>query len=454
MQNPPRGRLMLFYALPALALGLPTIPVYIYLPTLYASQPGLSLAAIGGTLLAARLFDTLSDPLAGFLSDRFPLGGNYRKPWIAAGALLGGAGLFHLLTPPADAGAGYLMLWSVILYAGWTLVSVPYLAWGAELVPGYHDRTRITAWREGLGILGIAAAGLLGAVATGGGGSEREAATLIAWCTVIAGSLTIPVLLWRVPDAGLNRPRTGMARRPDWRGQWRSLMRNRLFMRLLSAWFVNGLANGIPAVLFFLYMEHALGIGEQGRSLMVLLYFLSAIAAMPLWTAASRRFGKHRVWCWAMLAACTAFAAVPFLSHGNETAFAVICIITGVALGADLALPPAIQADVADHDSLRCGHARTGLLFALWSMASKLALAAAAGLALGGAQLLGFDPAVPTGSGIMALTGIYALVPLAIKLAAIALMWRFPLTAARHDIIRRRLAGGRVNRQSRKGTFT
>jgi Na+/melibiose symporter-like transporter len=110
-----------------------------------------------------------------------------------------------------------------------------------------------------------------------------------------------------------------------------------------------------------------------------------------------------------------------------------------MALGADLALPPAIQADVVDYGELQSGQAQPGMLFALWSMGTKLALAAAVGLALPGIALAGFDPAAPTESGRMALTMIYALIPVVIKLVAIAVVWRFPLTAKRHAVIRRRL---------------
>ena len=210
-------------------------------------------------------------------------------------------------------------------------------------------------------------------------------------------------------------------------------------MRLLSAWFLNGLANGIPAALFFIYLEHGLGAGARLRPLFVLTYFIAAIASIPVWQACSRRIGKHRTWCWAMLAACAAFVTVPMLPEGAFTAFAVVCLVTGMALGADLVLPPAIQADVVDYHRLRSGRAQAGLQFALWGMGTKLSLAAAVGIALPGIEAFGFDPAAPTDEGKWALTVIYALVPVVIKVTAITVIWRFPLTAKRHAVIRRRL---------------
>lgn len=434
-------RVLVFYALPGFAVALPTIPVFIHLPRLYGAELGLGLAATGMVLLLARLFDTVTDPLIGILSDRLRFRGSRRKPWIAIGAVIGGAGLYKLLNPPTDPGTVYLLGSSLLLYAGWTMVSVPYLAWGAELSDQYDARTRITAWRESFSLLGILGAGAIGATATGAGWTERESISAIACATIAFGAIAIPLLLWQVSD---HAPRERHL--PDWkrrsiRRRIESLASNKPFLRLLGAWFANGLANGIPAALFFFYLEHRLGADADARANFVLLYFLAAVAAMPLWTGLSRRYGKHRVWCGAMIAACCAFLTVPLLGEGDFVAFAAVCIVTGMALGADLALPPAIQADVVDYDTLRNGRSRAGLQFAFWGMATKLALAVAVGLALPGVEVFGFDPAAPTEKGITAVMVIYALLPVVIKTVAIAAMWRFPLTADRHAVIRRRLEG-------------
>lgn len=431
---------LLSYALPGLVVALPTIPVYIYLPAFYGDELGLGLAATGLILLAARVFDTVTDPLVGVLSDRFGLGRSRRKPWIAAGALVAGLGLFKILNPPVGVDGGYLLGWSVVLYAGWTMIAVPYLAWGAELSPDYNERTRITAWREGMMLTGIVAAAFAGALVVRLGGMESDAIGTIAWVAIILGVIVIPLMLWKVPDEPAPQRSAGAKPLQQLREGAVLLLTNRPFLRLLSAWFLNGLANGVPAALFVIYLEHALGADVGQRSLFILLYFLSAIAAISLWLPLSRRFGKHRIWCWTMAAACVSFAVVPLIPQGGFAAFGAVCVVTGVALGADLVLPPAIQADVVDYDRLRSGRSRAGLQFALWSMSTKLALAAAVGLALPVLEASGFDPTAPNDDGIRTLGVIYALIPAVIKMTAIAVVWRFPLTAERHALIRRRLS--------------
>ena len=128
-----RWRILTAYTAPSFAVALPTIPVYMYLPTLYGIHLELGLTITGLVLLMARLVDTLSDPIVGILSDKFGYKNNHRKPWIAIGAVIAGIGLYRILNPIDNAGAFYLLTWSIILYIGWTMIAVPYLAWGAVL---------------------------------------------------------------------------------------------------------------------------------------------------------------------------------------------------------------------------------------------------------------------------------------------------------------------------------
>lgn len=436
----PRARIAL-YALPGFALAMPTIPAAVFLPSLYGTELGL--AAAGAALLIARASDVVTDPLVGALSDRWRFRVGRRKPWILLGALLGGFSLIQLFQPPAGVTAGYVTLWAVLLYLGWTMINVPYTAWGAEMSGDYHERVRITAAREGVMLFGIFAAGTVPVWAASAGLSERDALAIISWMAVIAGGPFILAMLWRVPDP---LPRAAAAPAPSFsvRGTiaaMRGLSTNKPFLRLLGAWLVNGLANGIPSTLFLLFLEHRLQADQTERGVLILVYFLAAVLAIPLWSKLSAAYGKHRAWCFAMILTCAAFAWVPLLQPGAILAFGVVCVVTGMGLGADLALPPALQADVIDFDTLRHRRHRAGLFFALWSMVTKLALALAVGLTFPTLALLGFDPkaAANAPTALWSLAVIYAWVPVVLKLIAIALVWAFPITATRQRLMRKRL---------------
>ena len=127
----------MLFALPEYAVYLGSIPVGLYLPFVYSKDFGLDLAEVGLILMLARISDVVTDPLIGFLSDRTPGKFGRRKPWMAGGALFMMFSAFQLFNPtvlndlPID--NWHLLLWSVLLWLGWTMINIPYYAWGAEL---------------------------------------------------------------------------------------------------------------------------------------------------------------------------------------------------------------------------------------------------------------------------------------------------------------------------------
>jgi len=425
--------LLAAYAAPALPGAMLLLPVYVHLPVLYADRLGLGLSLVGTLLLVARLWDVVTDPLVGVLCDR---GGGMRfgrrKIWLLAGLPLAMMGTGFLFLPPDGAGALYLLGWTMLLYLGATMIQIPYLAWGAELSGSYHERTRISGWREGFTVLGTMVAAALPAAL---GGDIRDGIGLLGMVIMLLLPLCLLIALWRVPEPQL-RGATASFSIAGLRIAWR----NGPFRRLLLAWLLNGVANGLPATLILFYVTHVLQAPDLG-GVVLLLYFGAGIAAVPIWLGLARRYGKHRVWIGAMLWTCAVFATVPLLGVGQTTAFLIVSVLTGICLGADLALPPAMQADVIDLDTARTRQQRAGFFFALWGMATKLALAAAVGIAYPLLDLAGFDPAAAQNErgALFALAALYAWAPVAFKLAAIAAMWRYPITAARQERLQARI---------------
>lgn len=432
---------LLAYGLPGLPAAMLGLPLLIYLPVFYAEGLGLGFTAVGLVLLIARLWDGVTDPLVGYLSDRTSGRFGRRRPWLVASLPVTLLAVYFLFLPPAGVGAGYLLAWALIAYLGWTMMTIPHLAWGAELTSDYAGRARVTAARESFAILGTVAAvalpALIGAPATGegqGGAGEGAALAVIAALTFALLPLAGAILLWVVPEPP--PPPLASSAALDWRAGLTLLAANAPFRRLLIGYLLNGVANGLPATLFLLFAAHGLGLPEQA-GIFLLVYFLCGIAGIPLWLRLADRLGKHRSWSLAMVWACLAFILVPTLGPGDFWPFLAICVATGLAFGADLALPPAIQADVVDLDTAMGGAQRTGLFFALWGMATKLAFALAVGIAFPLLDWFGFRAGAENDAGArFGLAALYALFPVAFKLAAIALMWRFPLTAARQRELR------------------
>ena len=421
----------------AFVLGMPTIPLLVHLPVIYAEDVGLGLTSTGVALFSARLLDVVSDPLVGILSDRSESRWGRHKPLIFFGGILATVATIYLLNPMVGVGYCYLTFWASILYLGWTLINIPYLAWGAELSKDYTGRTRITSVREAFMLTGILIAGSIPAMAAANGYSERQAISLIGWVAIFFGILLISILLFGVEVP--NRPSLHRIKKP-----WQTLRRltgNRPFLILLLSWFFNGLANGIPAVLFILFMKHVLQADELERGLLTLTYFLSGILGIPIWVALSKILSKQKTWSLAMSTACLSFSLVPFLSTGDIIPFFVITVLTGMTLGADLVIPPSMQADVAEYEYYRSRHDCTSLLFACWSMSTKLALALSLLIAFPLLETLSFTvDSLDNKNNLIALAVIYAAVPIVLKLFTIVILSYYPISHERQQTVRKRLA--------------
>lgn len=426
------------YALPALPLAVLTLPLYVLVPAFYARELMLPIAAVGSALLIVRIVDALADPLTGLFADRWRPAYGRRRLWVLAASLPTALCAYLVFTPPAGAGLLYLTFWGVILSIASTAALVPYAAWGAEIVTDYAGRARVTAWRETFALIGTLLA-LFAQVLVPAAGFSGDGAVLFALglFTLLILPLASLVCVARVrePQDHSKKPlplKEGLAQ----------LLANRPFIRLIAAFLLNGFANGFPATLFLFYVSEKLAAGDQAGPLLVL-YFLCGLAGVPFWLWLARKTSKHVAWCLGMLLACVCFLPAPFLNAGHVGIFAAVCIGTGLALGADLVLPPAIQADVIDVDTAATGEQRSGLYFAAWGLATKLALALAVGIAFPLLGAAGFDPAagLREDSGLVMLGFLYAGLPIVLKIAAAALMWHFPIDAAMQARLRAQIEG-------------
>ena len=413
------------YALLGLPLAVVGLPLAIYLPPLYAQERGMEAATVSAVLLLARLADVFIDPAIGALSDRINTPIGRRRPWIATGALLTALGVHHVFAPPAHPSGLYLLAWIAVLYLGWSMVTIPYLAWGGGLSSNYQTRSVITGAREICGMLGIVTASVIPALYPGTlAAPMRAMATLI---TLLRPACALRLRL-AVPDPKLppNRPTAGA---------WRLLWRNRPFRLLMGASLLGGIGTAVNATLVIFYLQQ-MNLGDHKELLLV--YLLSAMLGIPLWVWLAARIGKHRALCYATFWGCAWFALMPFIQPGAYWSILIINIMAGSTIGASPTLGASMAADVIDWDALRAKQDRSALFFSLWSMATKFTSALGI-LALPLVVLLGFHPqGANTPQARFALTAVYCLVPIGFWLAAVSLIWNFPINRRRQAWIEQR----------------
>ena len=421
-----------------LAIGL-----FMFLPKVYSASSGISMQDVGLIIFATRLWDFVTDPLVGWLSDKTRTRFGRRIPWMTLAWLPLSISVYKLFLPPPGVGASYLAFWSFLVFFSGTSLFMPYTAMGAELSTSYHERSRIFAFRHMFAVLGTLAAALLFWVANNRGAfnPEADALKLMAFVGLALLPVALIATLLKAPERPVDVSHTREEVR--WKDGLQVMFGNRTYLRILGCYLCNGVANALPVTLLFFFVRSVLEAPEWTPRILAL-YFVAAICGTPLWLFLANRLGKHRSWCIALLVAAGTLVFVPFLGSGDVYWFLVIALIVGLTLGADLAMPAAMLADVVDQDILETGRQRTGIYFAVWAMAAKLAAAAAVGFSFPILDWVGFVPDMYNEAGaLLVLSILFGLCPVVFKLLALLFVWRYPLTAARQAGIRQAIAAQR-----------
>ena len=444
-----RARMALYGAvnLPTSVVGL---PIAIYIPAFYSENLGLSLAAVGALIALSRLTDVVTDPAIGILSDRWQTPIGRRKPWMVIGTPLKLLSLWMLFVPysgfsvslwSALGGSGvgnlYLFVWISSLYLGFTLVDLPYRAWGAEMSPDYHERSRITGWREAFGYGGTMLSLLIPlAIAYGltQPGAENALFGVALAVLLLMPIMTAPAILF-VQEAP---PRATAHTSIGWVQGLRIVWRNGPFRRLVVCFLFFVIAINMTASMSFFFVRRVMEEPFERYALYILAYYLASTAAIPAWFAISRKIGKHRTVVLGIGWLSLWSASIPLLGPDQLDIFLVLMLLKGSAVGSLVFLPTSMAADIVDLDTLRTRQQRTGLYFSLWGMVNKGAAALGIFIATSSVAWFGFDPAsdANTDTAKLALACMYSVIPAGIACIALPVLWNYPLTHERQERMR------------------
>jgi len=405
------------YGLLGLPLAFVAMPLYVVLPQHHAQAFGLPLAALGALLLLTRLADAFVDPLLGRWADRWL--SEPRRAWaLACAAACALAIGFVLLFHPPVRQTVPLLAWCALTltltFFAYSLTSVIHLAWGTRLGGDVVQRSRLVAWREGFGLLGVLLANVLATRAGMGWTSAVLTVALLLGVWALGKGPVPAVGRAASPHAPASQADTWRALAEPWRGEG--------FRRLMALFLVNGVASAIPATLVLFFIQDRL-LAMADAPLFLGAYFLMAALGVPCWVRLMARVGPMRAWCLGMLLSVLSFVGVLGLGAGDRAGYLLICLAGGFALGADLTVPGTLLSGVVQ----RAGHSAQaeGAYAGWWQWATKLNLALAAGLALPALQALGYAPGAQEPAALHALTWVYGGLPCLFKLAALVACWRW-----------------------------
>ncbi len=484
------------YGAPAMPLSMVALPLAVYLTPVYADSAGfgLSLAFVGLMLALSRVFDGLTDPIVGFISDRIRTRWGRRKPFILIGMPIFMAGVWLLWIPPIEftevtwlgltfnTGYPYLLGALVILYIGATIQDVPYSAWGAELARDYNERTLVMSWKEAFTVSGSLIGALCPAVIVFWG---YTAPADNVYFLTIGLVIVMPFLVFNqlkvVPEYPVKETNT---ERLPLRESFKYVWANEPYRKLVIIFLFSTIGSAMTNSLSFFFVKHVLLAGDL-YGFYLAPYFLSQIVAIPLWFKLSGKIGKHRATMvaifWYALWSCfipliamapqiwfetfelsktLAFLPDSWLAGLNErfegiptgkfAFFIGVMCLKGSAIGALSALPYAMAADVIDLDSSRTGKRQGGAYFSIWTMTRKLAYAAGLIVGTTTATIVGFnslaDPidAPNTAYSLLWLACLYSIVPAIFKFVAMPLLWNYSLTEEKLAQIQKEIDGAKV----------
>ncbi|SMP00809.1 MFS transporter [Shimia sagamensis] len=393
----------------ALMLAAAGIPLYIHLPRFASVNLGIGLGTVGTILLAIRLIDLVQDPLIGWAIDRWPQAQRGFALIAAFGLAVGFPMLFSLTAGPNT--VAWLVATLVLLFSSYSLGMILLYARSTTLAVTSMPRDMMTmaAFREGGMLTGVVIAAIAPAVfvAMGASGQGYPAFGVFLGALAITCAVVSFPIWKRQPVAGKQITYSDLRRSGA--------------LRLLGLALVNSLPVAITSTLFLFFVEDRLQLPGKAGPLLIL-FFLSAGLSLPFWTKLSKWGGPKRTLLLAMPLAILGFIGAAFLSAGDLVGFALICIASGAALGADMVILP-IMFSLA----LNRGGLEPSFAFGIWSFAGKLSLALAAFLVLPLLEYNGFVPGAPnTASALTSLNISYAVIPCVLKLGALAVVLTLP----------------------------
>jgi len=433
----PPLRLIVAYGFLAFPLAFAGLPLYIHMPDYYTRELGLGIGSAGIILMALRLMDAIQDPLIGYISDKSP---RLQRLMIICGIFTLIAGMGFLLHGPLYfVAVEYWFAAAVGLTAlGLSMVNINMVMIGSLWSDNDILRGRASGMREGFSLAGMLLASVLPAILFIS--MTKAHAFSLFYIVFVLLLLAGALAFWQFYKAlGSGHKIVSRVEMPGKKRLPVNFFKhNRVF---LSACFLTHLAASFPAVLFLYFVTDYLEVADKA-GLFLFLYFLSGAAFMPVWLRLARKYTAERAWLVSMMVAIGSFIWAFSLDRNDLVPFGVICVLSGAALGADLALPPVM---LARRLLRQGGETYATQAYAILNLIPKIALALGTGCAfilLGRAE---FQPSqVNTSDALWLLTALYALIPCLIKAGSALLVFHLN-DGATHDIQKRSTINGHTD---------
>ena len=418
----------------------------------YAKHYGLSLVDIAKVILFVRLFDAISDPVIGYLSDNYRLRHGTRKPYMIVGAVITAVGGYFLYSPSSDVSILYFAFWFTMIFFGFTLFEIPHLAWGGEISHDAHEKTLTYNIRT--------AAGYSGAILF------YSIPLLPIWDTpditpetlhfsaVISLILMLPLLYFcvkKVPDGICDRQNNDDSiidqalvdkKSSDLPKTLRSIKDNRPLLIFLSAFVFSGISLGMWYGLVFIYVDAYLGKGTLFAEINLIVFVIGVLSSL-IWIKVAKFIGKRDTWLIAMILGLVVFVMTDKLSPETVTYEQILLLLSAniICFVCVESLPQSMLSDIVDYTTLKFHIYRGSSYFSIFLFLYKgtFAIGGALGFAIVGAYGFDLTKSQHLAHEVSGLMLAMTWIPGAFAVFAMIFIAMSPISARRHRVIRRRL---------------
>jgi glycoside/pentoside/hexuronide:cation symporter, GPH family len=407
---------------------------------------GLSAGLAGTALMIGKVWDAVTDPAVGYLSDRTRTRWGRRRPYMFFGSFLLFGMMIVMFTVPGYSGQWQLFAWAALAYcllcSAYTLVNIPYGALTPEMTTDYNERTVLNAYRMSSAVVGTLVGAGLALPIVGLGVSQAAGWALMG--SVMGG---IMMLTGLITVFSVREP--VHARIPKAQNIFKSyaqVLGMKTFLTCLIPWtlHITGITVIQGALLYyFLYIYGS----ETGFQLALVSLLVSAMIFIPVWTVISKRIGKKKSYNTGMLILSGAVMVFFLIGHHvpMEVSY-IIMAVAGFGFATQYVMPYAIVPDVVEYDYAENGVRREGVFYGLWTFTSKVGQAFAIALSGWTLSVFGYIPDIPQTE--LSLLGIRLLcgpVPILFFISGVIILSFYPITREKYEEILQKIALRDIN---------
>ncbi len=353
---------------------------------------GIGAKTAATLLLVSKLYDMVTDPLMGVISDRTTTRWGRRRPFLLLGGAISAIGFALVFNPPAiDSQAllvAYLLGALLVTYTGYTIFNIPYLAMPAEMASSYHERTTLMSHRVLFINIGALIAVSSFAIVEWLG-NDRGAHGTMGWAFAILIFLGSAYCFFGTAAA---RQTSRKEHAYSIGRQIRTSFENKPLVLLLGAKFSQLLGLAVSSTTGVYFKVAILGLSYGLTTVYLVVNILIIIVCIPAWNMASRRYGKRLIY----MASSAGYALVTLswlLATADDPLSYIFirAVFLGIFASGILVMGPALLPDAVEYDYLKTGLRREGTLSSFYATVEKLAFAVGPGLTLLFLSLFGYQ---------------------------------------------------------------